>query len=525
MPQQLIYTSAPRGVVAGRSGHCTVARSAALREALMLQLEKLSYYQHLSLSGGQERPIYSCRVVDIRGSRYHVLSRIQDAGLDFTGRTNFLAHHLVFTPEEVRQFPSAPVILRGWSGWVKSWSKEPQLLENEDWSGLTTLAATVSVPAKIWQQLTGDAINGFGLLEARTGIAFRVDNVAEDQILALFAESLELLELRDARQDFRASAWQYTFTTSMQEQDNPADFRWRCLHSDNPASNRFAGPDCRPLSEVRALRVTTEETTFARSGRQPPRFTVQPQNIRSTEGETARLYAKAEGVPAPAYQWFSVDRAGNGQIIASGTAAELLVQNPPLGLSRYVVRASNSQGEVTSEVATLSVEQKLRLSQPSLPSAARSPTRPAAPSYVKSADDIDRQRRRIEAEQAEAQFKRGLRRKKILAVGGVILVLAFLAGAFWWQNNRRQQLPVQSRTETTNNPSSAASTATSPGVTPAPQTEVAPQSPLPSNSQPQSVEQPEKREPRGNLSTANEATPPPKSPPQSNSPANPPQKK
>ena len=111
MPQQLIYTSAPRGLVAGRSGHCTVARSTAMREALMLQLEKLSYYQHLSLSGGQERPIYSCRIVDIRGSQYHVLSRIQDAGLDFTGRTNFLAHHLVFTPEEIRRLPSPPVIM------------------------------------------------------------------------------------------------------------------------------------------------------------------------------------------------------------------------------------------------------------------------------------------------------------------------------------------------------------------------------------------------------------------------------
>src|SRR6266542_1132749 len=209
MPQQLIYTSAPRGLVAGRSGHCTVARSAAMREALMLQLEKLSYYQHLSLSGGQERPIYSCRVVDIRGSRYQVLSRIQDAGLDFTGRTNFLAHHLVFAPEEIRQFPSPPIILRDWTGWVKSWSKEPQLLENEDWSALTKLSARVSVPAKDWQQLTGDAVNGYGLLESRAGIAFRVDNLTEGQILELFAESLELLELRDPRRDFRATAWQY----------------------------------------------------------------------------------------------------------------------------------------------------------------------------------------------------------------------------------------------------------------------------------------------------------------------------
>lgn len=409
-----------------------------MREALMLQLEKLSYYQHLSLSGGQERPIYSCRVVDIRGSRYHVLSRIQDAGLDFTGRTNFLAHHLVFTPEEVRKFPSPAVILRGWSGWVKSWSKEPQLLENEDWSGLTGLSGSVSVPATHWQQVTGDAVNGYGLLESRAGIAFRVDNLTEEQILTLFAESLELLELRDPRRDFRASVWQYTFTTSMQEQDNPADFRWRCLHSDNPASNRFAGPDCRPLSEVRAIKWTGDETIFARSGRQPPRFVVQPQNVRGTEGETAKLHAKAEGVPAPGYQWFAVDRAGNGQLIASGTDAELVIQNPPLGVSRYVVRASNSQGDVTSEVVTLSVEQKLRLSQSRPVSEMRGPAQPASPSYVKSADAIERQRRRIEAEQAEVQFQKRLARKKVMAIFGVILGLAALGVAVWFMRPHKQ---------------------------------------------------------------------------------------
>jgi hypothetical protein len=438
MPQQLIYTSAPRGVVAGRSGHCTVARSAAMREALMLQLEKLSYYQHLSLSGGKERAIYSCRAVDIRSSRYHVLTRIQDAGLDFTGRTNFLAHHLIFTPEEIRQFPSPPVILREWPGWLRSWSKDPELLENENWSALNKLSSSVSIPATTWEQVTGDAVNGYSLLESRAGIAFRVDNIPEEQMLALFAESLELLELRDPRRDFRSTAWQYTFTTSMQEQDNPADFRWRCLHSDNPAANRFAGPDCRPLSEMRARRVTSEETLFARSGRQPPRFVIQPQDVRSTEGEPARLHAKAEGVPSPSYQWFAVDRIGNGQVIATGTDAELVVQNPPIGVSRYVVRASNSQGEVTSAAATLSVERKLRLSQTRPASDASSPVKPARPSYVKSADDIDRQRRRIEAEQAQVMFQRNLRVRKVLAIVAVVFGVAVLAVAFWSKRSQPQ---------------------------------------------------------------------------------------
>ena len=433
MPQQLIYTSAQRGLVAGRSGHCTVARSAAMREALMLQLEKLSYYQHLSLSGGQERQIYSCRVLDIRGSRFHVLSRIQDAGLDFTNRTNFLAHHLVFTPEEIRQFSSPPVILRSWSGWVKTWSQEPQMLENEDWSGLANISGVVSVPAITWQQVTGDAVNGYGLLDSRSGIAFRVDNLSEDQILALFAESLELLELRDPRRDFRVTSWQYTFTTSMQEQDNPADFRWRCLHSDNPVSNRSAGPDCRQLSDVRALRVTNEEKMFAQSGRQPPRFVTQPQNIRVTEGEPARFRALAEGVPSPTYQWYSVDQAGNGQIIATGTAAELVLPNPPFGVSRYVVRASNSQGEVTSEVVKLESEKKLRISQPQQDEVIRVVPKTTTASYVRSADDIEKQRRRIEADKAQEQFQKKLRRNKIMAICGVVgglVILGVLLGIY-----------------------------------------------------------------------------------------------
>jgi hypothetical protein len=400
-----------------------------MREALMLQLEKLSYYQHLSLSGGQERQIYCCRVVDIRGSRFHVLSRIQDAGLDFTNRTNFLAHHLVFTPEEIRQFPSPPVILCNWSGWVNIWTQEPQMLENEDWSSLANISGVVSVPATTWQQMTGNAVNGYGLLEMRPGIAFRVDNLSGEQVLTLFAESLEMLELRDPRRDFRVTAWQYTFTTSLQEQDNPADFRWRCLHSDNPVSSRSAGPECQPLSDVRAQRVTDEERLFAQSGKQAPRFVTQPQNVRVKEGEPAKFNAMAEGVPFPNYQWYVLDQAGNGRAIADGTNAELVLPNPPFGVSRYIVRASNSMGEVTSEVAKVESEKKLRISRLSDGEVKRVVPKSTLPSYVKSAEEIDEQRRRIEAGQAQKQFQKKLRRNKILTLCSAIGVLVLIVVA------------------------------------------------------------------------------------------------
>lgn len=417
MPQQLIYTSAPRGVIAGRSGHCTVARSAAMRDALMLQLEKLSYYQHLSLSGGQERPIYCCRVLDLRGSRYHVLTRIQDAGLDFTGRTNFLAHHLVFTPEEIRQYASPPAILRHWPGWANSWNKDPELFDNENWSSLAAVPR-VSMPANVWQLVTGDAANGYGLLEARSGMAFRADNITDDQVLALFGESLELLELRDPRRDFCASAWQYTFTTSMQEQDNPADFRWRCLHSDNPASNRFAGPDSRALSEVRVLRTTKEEALFARSGRQPPRFVMAPQNVSCELGEAARLHAKAEGMPAPAYQWFTVDRQGGRHSIPGATAEDLLVPHPTLGVTRYAVRAANSEGEVISDVVMLSVEPKG--SGAAHRAAAQISSPPNAP-HMRSPEEIQRQ------ESERAQGKKPFGKWPLILLG--IAFIGLVGGA------------------------------------------------------------------------------------------------
>jgi hypothetical protein len=461
MPQQLIYTSAPRGIVAGRSGYCTVARSALMREALMLQLEKFCYYQHLSLAGGRERPIFAYRIVDIRGTRFHVLSRIQDAGLDFTGRTNFIAHHLVFTPEEIRQFPAPPVILGHWPGWLASWTKEPQLLGNETWTDLVALNDQAVIPAQTWRQVTGDAANGYGLLEARAGASFRVDDQTDITVLDLFAESLALLEVRDARRDYRIGSWSYTLTTSMQEQDNPADFRWRCLHADNPAANRFVTPDCRALSAVRTIKCTNEEAAFARNGRLPPTFTVEPQDLQIAEGETARFTAKAEGVPSPAYQWFLEDRNAKRQPLAGEISPELVVARPPLGISRYVVRASNSTGDVASRVAKLSVDERAKVALSGMGGARTTKTA----IHQKSEEDIERQRQKI-AQQENSRNRPGTG----LWVAGLIVVAVVLIGILCVHVGMKHRSVV--------------------AVSPAPVTGVASQAPAPADVSPQTTNTP-----------------------------------
>jgi hypothetical protein len=419
-----------------------------MREALMIQLERFSYYQHLSLSGGKDRPIFASRIVDIRGTRFHVLSRIQDSGLDFTGRTNFIAHHLVFTPEELRQNATPPVILRNWTGWLTTWTREAELLEQEDWSGLFALASKTNIPAQTWEQVSGDAVNGYGLLEARSGASFSVDDQPEETVLSLMAESLELLETRDPRKDFRTAAWQYTFTTSMQEQDNPADFRWRCIHSDNPAATRLATPDGRALSAVRATKVTAEETTFARNGRQPPKIVTEPKDVRITEGETARFIVMAEGVPGPTYQWFTVDRANAAKVLADETNPELVICKAPIGVSRYLVGITNSLGTVQSQVARLSVEKGSETPSARTGTSSHPSIKPSL-HRTKSEENFESRQMRLDAETAQEIFQKRLWWRRMIAMSVVLIfifALAVLGGVLIFRKKNSEPLVSAEKT-------------------------------------------------------------------------------
>jgi len=130
------------------------------------------------------------------------------------------------------------------------------------------------------------------------------------------------------------------------------------------------------------------------------------------------------------YEWFSVDRDNKPHAVANENGAELVIRNPPLGLSRYIVRASNSQGEATSEVATLSVERKLRLSQPRTVSEVRPPFGVAG-GHVKTAEEIEADHERDRARQEQAMIERRSKRNKIVATFCVMLALIALGGVFW----------------------------------------------------------------------------------------------
>lgn len=253
MPRQLIYTSAPRGLVPGQSGYCTVARSRDLREALIPRLEKLSYYSH---DDDPNAVICGYRILEVRGARYHVLTRIVAAGLDFTKRRKFLAHHLVFEPEELRQTQLSPAgIFLGADHWKNSWDGPPDWLEDP-----SVDHAKIAPPAP--RVGTG----GFELLP-QDGAWIRADSKFRDGVSELLVLDEELHPAENR--------WRITFTTHFQPADDPSDFMIRIvvpgtageqealklnaafitfesLKSDAPASENIAIHTSKAASSVKA---------------------------------------------------------------------------------------------------------------------------------------------------------------------------------------------------------------------------------------------------------------------------------
>ena len=278
MPWQLVYTSAPRGLVSGQSGLCTVGRSADLRDALAQRLEQISPYHYLEVSTATSYApksqiqngnpsISAYRILDLRGTKYHVLTRIQPSGLDFTARTNHLAHHLVFQPEELPRLPSPAVILRSWSGWLSSWQGNPRILEAISLADFDQVSGP-TLPAKTWKEVTGDAGRAAGLLEGdyARGCYLVSPPGGEQQLLDLFCESLQLANFT-GKTPLRS--WQHTFTTFIQGEDVAADFQWRGCRKNSPGCDQAIRRGA-ALTELSAIRVP--DNPLAKLAREGPKL-------------------------------------------------------------------------------------------------------------------------------------------------------------------------------------------------------------------------------------------------------------
>ena len=225
MAWQLIYTSAPRSLEAGRSGFGTVARHRAITPLLASTIERGSQFSRLpGVDAG--RVIFCHRIVALAGGRFHVLSSIRDAGADYTGRTNHIAHHLVAEPREIAQIgaagPSPADVLLGMP-WTTSWTEYPRFFEAADEIPLAGFHPMVDGSA--WARATGHSSQAWLLATGEGSRGAYVIRPGDLDLRQVFGESLRLIPER---------LWQISFTTSLQPSDEPADFRWIGIEATSP---------------------------------------------------------------------------------------------------------------------------------------------------------------------------------------------------------------------------------------------------------------------------------------------------
>ena len=304
---ELVYTSAPRGLAPGSQGFCTVACTRGMTANLTRQLESLSGYRQIYPPQDPRAALnpvaFSHLMLTLAGRSCHVLSRVCDAGLDYTGRTNKFAHHVVLDAAEVPA--GGPGWLLAAAGFMRgNWPGEPCVLP----AGPALPAANcgAGVPpalssrdgcttiCRAWQQVAGDA--GWGGVLAETVAGGKIPQAVlvfrpGADMLALLAESLALLpaELR----------WRVTFSTYFTKLPTGVGCQWRCVVDGTPeATAARRGPKsalvidlCQPLGRavggayVEAAR--TGKPARAIPAARPPSRAVISRDAADTELEYA----------------------------------------------------------------------------------------------------------------------------------------------------------------------------------------------------------------------------------------------
>lgn len=156
MSFEIVYTSSLRGLNGGDRGFCTVAATTGIPRQLLEKLESLSGYRHLHSPGSKRNAVnFCCQTVRIQQEPYFVLSRVADAGPDFSGRSNKIAHHLALSLSEVRSTSVLPTaLLADPNFWYKEWTGEPRWLPA---NRMPTPVKSNEMPGGAWKKAFGDA--------------------------------------------------------------------------------------------------------------------------------------------------------------------------------------------------------------------------------------------------------------------------------------------------------------------------------------------------------------------------------
>lgn len=221
MSQEIIYTSAPQGLKPGSRGFCTVVSTAGMATNLAERLETLSGYAHphaaLKFSAALNPVNHSHLLLTVGGRRYHVLSRVADAGVDYTRRTNKLAHHVVLEAGEIGL--AGPAWVLSEDGFcVEAWDGRVEIMPQ---GRRPRMDAYPGGFCKEWKRLTGDA-GWAGVLAASASDEAKPLTVIFPVGKAMLPLVVEAMNLLPPQQQ-----WKVTFSTYWTKLTGSNECQWR----------------------------------------------------------------------------------------------------------------------------------------------------------------------------------------------------------------------------------------------------------------------------------------------------------
>ncbi|WP_459558060.1 GAP1-N2 domain-containing protein [Lacunimicrobium album] len=298
MALELLFTSAVQGLKSGSQGYCTVQCTQAMPGPLAERLEALSAYRPIYPSQSEQAKLNPVNVAYWRiravGKTFPVLSRIADYGLDYSQRTNKLAHHLVLEPSELNVAGPAAIAASG-AAFVTQWNQKVESIQQP--RRLPVAASTVGV-CRHWQTVMGDA--GWAGVVA--------EEIIKDQkqpIFLIFEPGQEVLPLIVEVQSLLPAAlrWKSTFSTYLTYLPPEAECQIRCLLKGSKEAHES-------LRHVNSLRIDLTQPKSAPSGplAEAARTGVMPVQVKKPEAATAFDYESDEEPPAlPGHQSFAAE--------------------------------------------------------------------------------------------------------------------------------------------------------------------------------------------------------------------------
>jgi len=282
--EEIIYTSAEKGLKQGSRGFCTVISTNGMALNLAERLESMSGYRQafpLHDPKASLNPVcWSHMTTRLAGRSLHVISRVADAGQDYTGRSNKLAHHLVI--DNVASLISGPARMLAEPGVVADrWDGTVRHIPPRE---LRSAPMPATIPLVAWKALTGD--EGWAgsvaeqLLQSPAPVSIIFDPGTDT--LTLVREVLDLVPA--------AQRWNVTFTTYFTRLLAGAECQLRFVLNDTPEATSLRNDArARVIDLTSSLPAATGGTlvAMARQGQLTPQEVAPPQPITAARPRTS----------------------------------------------------------------------------------------------------------------------------------------------------------------------------------------------------------------------------------------------